>query len=47
MVSVTISISLLAVIMVAAIIGTIVPIVLEKNKIDPARLGTGRRIFEE
>ena len=40
MVSVTISISLLAVIMVAAIIGTIVPIVLEKNKIDPA-IATG------
>ena len=40
MVSVTISISLLAVIMVAAIIVTIVPIVLEKNKIDPA-IATG------
>lgn len=40
MVSVTISISLLAVIMVAAIIGTIVPIILEKNKIDPA-IATG------
>lgn len=40
MVSITISISLLAVIMVAAVIGTIVPIVLEKNKIDPA-IATG------
>ena len=40
MVSITISISLLTVIMVAAVIGTIVPIVLEKNKIDPA-IATG------
>ncbi len=40
MVSVTISISLLTVIMVAAVIGTIVPILLEKNKIDPA-IATG------
>ena len=40
MVSITISISLLTVIMVAAIIGTIVPIFLEKNKIDPA-IATG------
>ncbi len=40
MVSVTISISLLTVIMVAAVIGTIVPIFLEKNKIDPA-IATG------
>lgn len=40
MVSVSISISLLTVIMVAAVIGTIVPIVLEKNKIDPA-IATG------
>lgn len=39
-VSITISISLLTVIMVAAVIGTIVPIVLNKNKIDPA-IATG------
>ena len=36
----TISISLLAVILVAAVIGTIVPIILDKNKIDPA-IATG------
>lgn len=40
MVSIAISISLLAVILVAAVIGTIVPIVLNKNKIDPA-IATG------
>lgn len=40
MVSITISVSLLTVIMVAAVIGTIVPIVLERNKIDPA-IATG------
>lgn len=39
-ISVTISISLLAVILVAAVIGTIVPIILDKNKIDPA-IATG------
>ncbi len=39
-VSVTISISLLAVIVVAAMVGTIVPIFLNKNKIDPA-IATG------
>lgn len=39
-ISMTISLSLLAVIMVAAVIGTIVPIVLDKNKIDPA-IATG------
>ena len=39
-ISMTISISLLAVIMVAAVIGTIVPIVLNRNKIDPA-IATG------
>lgn len=40
MVSIAISVSLLAVIMVAAIIGTIVPIILNKNNIDPA-IATG------
>lgn len=40
LVSITISASLLAVIMVAAVIGTIVPIVLNKNNIDPA-IATG------
>lgn len=40
MVSIAISVSLLAVILVAAVIGTIVPIVLNKNKIDPA-IATG------
>lgn len=39
-ISMTISISLLAVILVAAVIGTIVPIILDKNKIDPA-IATG------
>lgn len=39
-VSLTISISLLAVILVAAVIGTVVPIILDKNKIDPA-IATG------
>lgn len=39
-ISMTISISLLAVIMVAAVIGTVVPIVLSRNKIDPA-IATG------
>lgn len=39
-ISMTISISLLAVILVAAVIGTIVPIILNKNKIDPA-IATG------
>lgn len=39
-ISMTISLSLLAVIMVAAVIGTIVPIILDKNKIDPA-IATG------
>lgn len=39
-ISLTISMSLFAVIMVAAIIGTIVPIILEKNNIDPA-IATG------
>ena len=39
-VAVTISISLLTVIIVAAIIGTIIPIFLNKNKIDPA-IATG------
>lgn len=39
-ISLTISISLLAVIMVAAVIGTVVPIVLNRNKIDPA-IATG------
>ncbi|WP_442872804.1 magnesium transporter [Bergeyella sp. RCAD1439] len=39
-VSLTISVSLLAVIMVAAVIGTVVPIILNKNKIDPA-IATG------
>lgn len=39
-ISITISLSLLAVILVAAIIGTVVPIVLDKNKIDPA-IATG------
>ncbi|MDY3338839.1 magnesium transporter [Riemerella anatipestifer] len=40
MVSIAISVSLLAVILVAAVIGTIVPILLNKNKIDPA-IATG------
>lgn len=40
MVAMTISLSLLAVIVVAAMIGTIVPIILNKNKIDPA-IATG------
>ena len=39
-VAVTISVSLLTVIIVAAIIGTIIPIFLNKNKIDPA-IATG------
>lgn len=39
-ISMTISLSLLAVILVAAVIGTIVPIILDKNKIDPA-IATG------
>ncbi len=39
-ISLTISLSLLAVIMVAAVIGTVVPIVLNRNKIDPA-IATG------
>ena len=39
-ISITISLSLLAVIMVAAVIGTIVPLILERNKIDPA-IATG------
>lgn len=39
-VAITISISLLAVIIIAAMIGTIVPIILNKNKIDPA-IATG------
>lgn len=40
MVAMTISLSLLAVIIVAAMVGTIVPIILNKNKIDPA-IATG------
>lgn len=40
LISITISISLLAVIIIAAMIGTIVPILLNKNKIDPA-IATG------
>ena len=39
-VAITISVSLLTVIIVAAIIGTIIPIFLNKNKIDPA-IATG------
>ena len=39
-IALTISIALLVVIMVAAVIGTIVPILLNKNKIDPA-IATG------
>lgn len=40
MIAITISVSLLAVIIIAAIIGTIIPIFLNKNKIDPA-IATG------
>lgn len=40
MVAMTISLSLLAVIIIAAMIGTIIPIILNKNKIDPA-IATG------
>lgn len=39
-ISLTISLSLFAVIMVAAVIGTVVPILLDRNKIDPA-IATG------
>ena len=40
MISITISVALLSVIIIAAMIGTIVPIFLNKNKIDPA-IATG------
>lgn len=40
LIAITISVSLLSVIIVAAIIGTIIPIFLNKNKIDPA-IATG------